>query len=267
MAARRLAVGHRDGVRQRFAQRGRLHLQPHRPHELQHLLDDGIGHLRFADDVGDQRLSLGVVRRLAADQAGQHLDAGQRVLDLVGHDRRHLADRRQPVAQPLALLHLLDVGQVLEEQAPRPTTTPASLADQRQAVADHRVGGLQPHLGAAGQRRPIEHAAQHAQDVRVFAQDPFAYGGRYVRPRGSRKMRRASSLMQDDPPARSMARTPLRMLATRQRKNRWTGPDPAAASARPAPARSLRLPARCSPHLDAPHFESRPPHRKACASR
>ena len=58
----------------------------------------------------------GLSRRLAAQQPGQHLDAGQRVLDLVRHHRRHLADRGQPIAQPLALLDLLDVREVLEEQ-------------------------------------------------------------------------------------------------------------------------------------------------------
>ena len=57
-------------------------------------------------DVGD----------LAAQQAGHHLDAGQRVLHLVRDRRGHLAERREPIAQPLALLELLDPRQVLEEQ-------------------------------------------------------------------------------------------------------------------------------------------------------
>ena len=33
-----------------------LDLQPDRPHELEHLEDDGVGHLGFLDDVGEDRL-------------------------------------------------------------------------------------------------------------------------------------------------------------------------------------------------------------------
>ena len=64
----------------------------------------------------DQRLHLRIVRHLAAQQPGHHFDAGQRILDLVGHRRGHLAERGQPIAQPLALFHLLDVREVLEEE-------------------------------------------------------------------------------------------------------------------------------------------------------
>ena len=40
----------------------------------------------------------------------------ERVLDLVRHDRSHFADRRQPIAEPLAFLDLLDVREVLEKE-------------------------------------------------------------------------------------------------------------------------------------------------------
>ena len=92
-----------------------LDLQPDRPDEVEHLLHDGVGHLGFVDDVGQHRLRVGCIRNLAAQQAGHHLDAGERVLDLVSDDRGHLADGRQPVAKPLALFQLLDARQVLEE--------------------------------------------------------------------------------------------------------------------------------------------------------
>ena len=72
--------------------------------------------LASLDDVGQQRLGVGRVGHLPPEQAGHHLDAGQRVLHLVGDRRGHLAERGEPVAQPLALLELLDPGQVLEEQ-------------------------------------------------------------------------------------------------------------------------------------------------------
>ena len=97
-------------------QRRAIDLQAHRPHERQHFLDDRVRHLGFADDVLDQRLRVRVVGHLAAQQPGQHLDAGERVLDLVRHHRGHFADRRQAIAQALALFDLFDVGEVLEEQ-------------------------------------------------------------------------------------------------------------------------------------------------------
>ena len=94
---------------------GLLDLQPHRPHELEHLDDDRVGELRLADDVGEQRLRIDRVGHLPPEQAGHDLDAGERILQLVRDAGRHLAERRQPIPQPLALLELLDLRQVLEE--------------------------------------------------------------------------------------------------------------------------------------------------------
>ena len=52
----------------------------------------------------------GLSGTLRLQQAGHHLDARQRVLDLVGHRRGHLAERGQPIAQALALFELLDLA-------------------------------------------------------------------------------------------------------------------------------------------------------------
>ena len=72
---------------------------------------------------------------------GHDLDAGQRVLDFVRDGRGHLAERRQPVAQPLALLELLDPRQVLEEQR-RARDLARGVAHLRQRVADDPAGAL-----------------------------------------------------------------------------------------------------------------------------
>ena len=58
-AAVHLPLGQRDRVVQHLRDRRALDLQPDRPHELEHLEDDGVGHLRFADDVVEQRLRVG----------------------------------------------------------------------------------------------------------------------------------------------------------------------------------------------------------------
>ena len=115
-AAPHLALGHRDRVLQDLVERRALDLQLNRPHELEDLDHDGVGHLGFLDDVVERLEGLRVVEQLALEHAGHHLDARQRVLDLVRDRRGHFAEGRQPVAQPVALFHLLDARQVLEEQ-------------------------------------------------------------------------------------------------------------------------------------------------------
>ena len=143
---------------------GALHLQPDRPDEVEDLLDDGVGHLGFADDVADQRGGLGVVAQLTAQEPGHHLDAGQRVLDLVGDGRGHLAQRRQPIAQPFALLELFDPGEVLEEHR-RADGHALAVADERQRVAEHLVGRRQAQLGAVGEEGQFVGPGQHADDA------------------------------------------------------------------------------------------------------
>ena len=93
-----------------------LDLQPDRPHELQHLEDDGVGHLRFLDDVAEDGLRVLRLGQLALEDARHDLDAGERILDLVRDGRRHLAEGGEAIAQPLALLELFDARQVLEEE-------------------------------------------------------------------------------------------------------------------------------------------------------
>ena len=98
-----------------------------------------------------------VVGELPLQQPGHDLDAGERVLDLVRDRGGHLAERGEPVAQPLALFELLDAGQILEEQG-RAGDPAALVAHLRQRVADDLVGALEPQLGAVGQVRELERA-------------------------------------------------------------------------------------------------------------
>ena len=102
---------------------------------------------------------------------GHDFDAGERVLDLVRDRRGHLAERRQPIAQPLALLELLDARQVLEEER-RAGQPAARVPDLRQRVADDLAGALQPQLGAVRQVRQLERAGDDARDVRLALRTP-----------------------------------------------------------------------------------------------
>ena len=115
LAPARLGIRQLDGPLHRVGDGGVLDLQPNRPNEVEDFLHDRVGHLGFVDDVGQHRLRIGCVRNLSPQQTGHHLDSGERVLDLVRDDCRHLTDGRQPVAEPLALFQLLDARQVLEE--------------------------------------------------------------------------------------------------------------------------------------------------------
>ena len=88
----------------------------------------------------------------------------KRVLQLVGDAGGHLAERREPVAQPLAFLELLDLREVLEEHH-RADRLVLIVPDLRERVADHAVEVLQPQLGAIRQMAQLEGASQHADDV------------------------------------------------------------------------------------------------------
>ena len=59
LAARHMALGQRDRFAAARRARTSLHLQPDRPHEIEDLEDDGVGHLRFVDDVAEDRLRVG----------------------------------------------------------------------------------------------------------------------------------------------------------------------------------------------------------------
>ena len=146
-------------------------------------------------------------------EPGHHLDAGERVLDLVRDRRGHLAERGQPIAQPLALFELLDVRQVLEEQRRADRSRPRSSLHLRQRVADHLVGALQPQLGAVRQVRQLERAAQRPGRRRAGPGAPRRTAGRYRRPPASgRRSGSASSFITAIRPSRVIASTPLRML-------------------------------------------------------
>ena len=181
-----LAFGERDRVLEHFVERDALDLQLNRPHELEHFDDDGVGHLGFLDDV--VRASRARPRRsveLALEHAGHDLDAGQRILDLVRDGRGHLAERREPVAQALALLDLLDARQVLEEQ--RRADHPAVVVvDVRERVADRAAGLAQPHFGAVGQVVAVERLLQDAHDFGHVVQDFGERPADVVRPRPGR---------------------------------------------------------------------------------
>ncbi len=150
-----MGFAERDGVTDGIGHRHPLDLQPDRPHEVQHLDDDGVGHLGFLDDVAKDGLRIGRIGKLPLQQSRHHLDAGQRVLHLVRDGRRHLAEGREPVAQPLPFLELLDPCQVLEEQRGAGDLS-AAVADLRQGIADDLAGALQAELGAVGQVRELE---------------------------------------------------------------------------------------------------------------
>ena len=111
-------------------------------------------------------LRVGRVGQLPLEQAGHHLDAGERVLDLVRDRRRHLAERRQPVAQALALFELLDAGQVLEEERRADVVAARRRGPATACSRSPCRSCLQPQLGAVGQVRQLERAGEDARTRR-----------------------------------------------------------------------------------------------------
>ena len=127
--------------------------------ELQLLCNDDARHDRETEAGGDQALD-----RLGAAELDH---AVARDAEELGRVERHTRQKdKQPVAQPLALFHLLDVGQILEEE--RGTNQVLLIvANDRERVANDPGGGLQPQLGAVWQRGKLERTAQHADEVRI----------------------------------------------------------------------------------------------------
>ena len=107
---------------------------------------------------------------LPAQQAGHHLDAGQRVLDLVGDRGRHLAEHGEPVAQALPFLELLDARQVLEEHRGADGEA-LGVADEGQRVAEHLVGRRQAEFGTIGQEREFVGTGEHPHDRGMRVED------------------------------------------------------------------------------------------------
>ncbi len=170
VAALHMTLGHANRVADDVGERDVLDLQADRPHEIEHLEHDGVRHLRFFDDVAEDRLRVLGVGELPLQQAGHDFDAGERILDLVRNRGGHLAERREPIAQPLALFELLDARQVLEEEC-RAGQLTAQVAYLRQRVADHLAGALQPELGAVGQVRQLERPRHDSRQFRLVLED------------------------------------------------------------------------------------------------
>jgi hypothetical protein len=170
LAPASLGLGHRDRIAQDVGNRRALGLEAHGPHVVEHLDHGGVRHLGFVDDVGEDRLRVGASGNLPAEQACHHLDARERILQLVRHGSRHLAERGEPVAQALPFLELFDACQVLEEESDTGRLAHV-VPDERQRVADHLPRGLQAQLDAVRQVAQFEAAGEHAHDVGVRAQD------------------------------------------------------------------------------------------------
>ena len=197
-----------------------LDLQLNRPHELEHFHDDGVGHLRFLDDVVERLERFLAVGQLALEHAGHDLDARQRILDLVRDRRGHLAERRQAVAQALPLLDLLDARQVLEEQR-RADHARRRRRECARACSRWRgpscAGAFR--RGSAGRRSRTPAAARGR--LRGSRAAPPRTAGR-CRPvaAGRPRTRYAMSFIAATRPSRVIASTPVRRLKTRCRKNR-----------------------------------------------
>ena len=123
---------------QHVADVGSLDLEADRPHEFQHLDDDGVRELRLAHDVGQERLRVARVRHLAPQQPGHDLDARQRILELVRDAGRHLAERAPVITAAVALFELFDLRQILEEQHGADRAAPSSLTCESELMPRER---------------------------------------------------------------------------------------------------------------------------------
>lgn len=144
----------------------RFHLQPDGPDEVEDLLHDGIGHLGFVDDVPQQGLGFRRLGQFAPEEAGEHLDAHQRVLDFVRDGRRHFADRGQPIPEAFAFLDLFDARQVREEHR-RADRVPRVGVDVRERVADDLARSLQPQFGAVGEQCRVRRGIECLHDLGI----------------------------------------------------------------------------------------------------
>jgi hypothetical protein len=82
----------------------------------------------------------------------------------------HLAEGGESVAQPVALFHLLNAGQVLEEQR-RPHQPPVIVVNPGEGVADGTARLAQAHFGAVGEVVGVEGALEDLTDFRAVVQD------------------------------------------------------------------------------------------------
>jgi len=126
-----------------------LGLQLDRSHVLEHFDHDGVGHLRFFDDVVQLLARVIRIAELAAKHAGHDLDAGERVLDFVRDGRGHFAERGEAIAEALALFELLDLCQVFEKER-RAMRAALVVVDAGEGIADRLAGVAEPKLRAIG---------------------------------------------------------------------------------------------------------------------
>jgi len=81
-----------------------LELQPHRPHEVEHLLHDRVGHLRSLMMSASSAWVSFRFRNLAAQQPSHHHRCRQRFLPLrVATAAAISPDGGEPIAEPLPL--------------------------------------------------------------------------------------------------------------------------------------------------------------------
>ena len=101
--------------------------------EVQALVGDIISEAKMANAIVQEVLAFVRPVRLQVD----HTSLADAISSAIV-----LADGGEAIAQALALLDLLDVREVLEEER-RADRLPIVIADERQRVADHGVGGLE----------------------------------------------------------------------------------------------------------------------------
>jgi hypothetical protein len=110
----------------------------------------------------------------ASQQARQHLHAGQRVADLMGQPRRHLAQCLEAIAKPRLLVHPLEGGEVAEDDG-RAAQATRVVANAQQGVADRagllaRGGRQKADLGAARSLAAVEALRQQGGHLRLAGQ-------------------------------------------------------------------------------------------------
>ena len=83
------------------------------------------------DTISFEDLAVGTAARPAGEDLNGAADAGQGILDLVRHDRRHLPElcQRRLLGQPR--FHLHAVGQVVKDPGELPLATDRHLADRQ----------------------------------------------------------------------------------------------------------------------------------------
>ena len=150
-----------DGGLERFDEVDGTRRRGGRLDEIEGGADRGLEGAELAAQLVDERALLARFGEAPAQQTGQHPEARERVADLVGEARRHLAQRREPLAEPLALVDALEGLEIAEEQ--RSAAQHPALPDGGEGEADGarrlRAAG-QHQLGPARRLAPFEGGEQ-----------------------------------------------------------------------------------------------------------